>query len=155
MTLPASSFHFSPAAAPFPLLTPCFVSCLSLCPLRDRRSVTRSARPRADALGNRRLLGPLRPPTLPTSRRFQVGTATPFAPRLDRTASSSPKGEAVIMKDALRAIPLSGAFCGLSQYLMQQRRAVRGTVREERDGAAGDEEPATKSRASSIPTMQE
>jgi len=30
----------------------------------------------------------------------------------------------------------------------QQRRAVRGTVREERAGAAGDEEPATKSRAS-------
>ncbi|HNO08519.1 MAG TPA: hypothetical protein PKJ03_07320 [Methanoregulaceae archaeon] len=31
---------------------------------------------------------------------------------------------------------------------MQQRRAVRAMVREERDGAAGDEEPATKSRAS-------
>ncbi|HQP83239.1 MAG TPA: hypothetical protein PK277_09370 [Methanoregulaceae archaeon] len=30
---------------------------------------------------------------------------------------------------------------------MHQRRAARGTVREERDGAAGDEEPATKSRA--------
>jgi len=29
-----------------------------------------------------------------------------------------------------------------------QRRTVRGTVREERDGAAGDEEQATKSRAS-------
>jgi len=32
---------------------------------------------------------------------------------------------------------------------MQQRRAVRATVREERVGAAGDEEPVTKSRASS------
>jgi hypothetical protein len=30
----------------------------------------------------------------------------------------------------------------------QHRRAVRVTVREERDGAAGDKEPATKSRAS-------
>ena len=30
----------------------------------------------------------------------------------------------------------------------QQRRAVRGTVREESAGTAGDEEPATKSRAS-------
>ena len=38
---------------------------------------------------------------------------------------------------------------------MQQRRAVRGTVREERDCAAGDEEPATKSRASSSPTVQD
>ena len=28
-------------------------------------------------------------------------------------------------------------------------------VREERDGAAGDEEPATKSRASSVLTIQE
>ncbi len=36
----------------------------------------------------------------------------------------------------------------VSLRLMQQRRAVRTTVREERDGAAGDEEPATKSRAS-------
>gem|GEM_PF-2864974 len=56
------------------------------------------------------------------------------------------------MMDALRAITFSGACCGFSQYLMQQRRAVRATVREERDGAAGDEEPATKSRASSVPT---
>jgi len=55
----------------------------------------------------------------------------------------------VIVKDALRAIPLSGAFWVLSQCLMQQRRAVRAMVREERDRAAGDEEPATKSRASS------
>jgi|GEM_PF-2548663 hypothetical protein len=38
---------------------------------------------------------------------------------------------------------------------MQQRRAIRATVRKERDGTAGDEEPATKSRASSIPTIQE
>jgi len=60
-----------------------------------------------------------------------------------------PTGEAVIVKDALRAIPLSGAFWVLSQCLMQQRRAVRAMVREERDRAAGDEEPATKSRASS------
>jgi len=30
----------------------------------------------------------------------------------------------------------------------QQQRAVRAAVREERDGATGDEEPATKSRAS-------
>ncbi len=30
----------------------------------------------------------------------------------------------------------------------QQRRAVRATFREERAGAAGDEEPETKSRAS-------
>jgi hypothetical protein len=41
------------------------------------------------------------------------------------------------------------------QCFMQQRRAVRGTVRVEREGAAGDEEPATKSRASSLPTVQE
>src|SRR5690606_232507 len=33
------------------------------------------------------------------------------------------------------------------QCYMHQRRAVRGTVRVEREGAAGDEEPATKSRA--------
>jgi hypothetical protein len=59
------------------------------------------------------------------------------------------------MMDALRAITFSGACCGFSQYLMQQRRAVRATVREERDGAAGDEEPATKSRASSVPTVQD
>ena len=52
------------------------------------------------------------------------------------------------MMDALRAITFSGACCGFSQYLMQQRRAVRATVREERDGAAGDEEPATTSLAS-------
>ncbi|HPA07865.1 MAG TPA: hypothetical protein PLK36_05430 [Methanoregulaceae archaeon] len=38
---------------------------------------------------------------------------------------------------------------------MQQRRAVRETVREEREGAAGDEEPATKSRVSSLPTVQD
>ncbi|HOU81510.1 MAG TPA: hypothetical protein PLE57_09660, partial [Methanoregulaceae archaeon] len=38
---------------------------------------------------------------------------------------------------------------------MQQRRAVRETVREEREGAAGDEEPATKSRASSLPTVHD
>jgi len=38
---------------------------------------------------------------------------------------------------------------------MQQRRAVRGTVREEWDGAAGDEELVTKSRASSPPMIQE
>jgi hypothetical protein len=30
MTLPLSSFHSSPVAAPFPLLTPCFTSCSSL-----------------------------------------------------------------------------------------------------------------------------
>jgi len=37
---------------------------------------------------------------------------------------------------------------GYNHVFVQQRRAVRGTVCEERDGAAGDEEPATKSRAS-------
>ncbi|OPZ44061.1 MAG: hypothetical protein BWY93_00800 [Euryarchaeota archaeon ADurb.BinA087] len=37
----------------------------------------------------------------------------------------------------------------------QQRRAVLGTVREERVLAAGDEEPATKSRASSLLTVQD
>ena len=109
---------------------------------RDRSSIYQKLYP------NRRSFGPLWPPTPPASRRFQGGTATPFAPHHDGTASSFPKGEAVIVMHALRAIPLSGAFCGLSQYLMQQRRAVRATVREERYGAAGDEEPATKSRAS-------
>jgi len=34
---------------------------------------------------------------------------------------------------------------------LQQRRAVRATVREEREYTAGDEEPATKSRASLSP----
>jgi len=48
------------------------------------------------------------------------------------TASSSPMGEAVIMKDALRAIPFSGHFVEVSLRLIQQRRAVRGTVCEER-----------------------
>ena len=38
---------------------------------------------------------------------------------------------------------------------MQQQRAVRATVREDREGAAGDEEPATKSRASSLPTVKD
>jgi len=52
------------------------------------------------------------------------------------------------MMHALRAHTFSGAFRGGPQDLLQQRRAVRVTVREERVGAAGDEEPATKSRAS-------
>jgi len=52
------------------------------------------------------------------------------------------------MKDALRAIASSGIFIGISHCLMQQRRAVRGTVREELANTACDEEPATKSRAS-------
>ena len=38
---------------------------------------------------------------------------------------------------------------------MQQRRAVRATVREERGGAAGDEEPAAKSRASTTNSGRE
>ncbi|HPA07864.1 MAG TPA: hypothetical protein PLW73_05170 [Methanoregulaceae archaeon] len=44
------------------------------------------------------------------------GTATPFAPRPDGTASSSPKGEAVIMIDALRATPFSGAFYRITVF---------------------------------------
>jgi hypothetical protein len=39
--------------------------------------------------------------------------------------------------------------------LLLTARSGPCTVREERDGAAGDEEPATKSRASSTPTVQE
>jgi hypothetical protein len=39
--------------------------------------------------------------------------------------------------------------------LVSQRRGVRGTVREERLNAAGDEEPAAKSRASSSPIIKE
>ncbi|OPX96724.1 MAG: hypothetical protein A4E59_01023 [Syntrophorhabdus sp. PtaB.Bin027] len=67
--------------------------------------------------------------------------------------SSSPMEEAVIMMHTLRATPLSGAFWVVSQCLMQQRRAVCGTVREERDGAAGDEEPATVIGGVKFPTF--
>jgi hypothetical protein len=102
-----------------------------------------------DACRNRRSLGPLRPPIHPASRRFQGGTATPSAPRSDGTASSSPRGEAVIMMDALRAISFSGGHSVDCHRSHATARSGRGTVREERDGAAGDEEPATKSRASS------
>jgi len=61
------------------------------------------------------------------------------------------------MMDALWAIPSLGAFWVESQCLIQQRRAIRVTVRKERDITAGDEEPATISRASTChrPTKRE
>mgnify|MGYP007040061734 CR=1 FL=1 len=58
------------------------------------------------------------------------------------------------MMDALWAIIFLGHSVVI-QCFVQQRRAVRGTVREERVQAAGDEEPVTKSRASSLPTIQD
>jgi len=57
------------------------------------------------------------------------------------------QGEAVIMMDALRAITFFGAFCGNTVFRVT---ATSGPCNGPRGAgnAAGDEEPATKSRAS-------
>ena len=126
MTLPGSSFHSSPAAAYLPLLASCSVLCSSL---RIEKPQTLSdSRPHDDSLirvvtGARsgrcghpftRPLVASRGALLPPSLLALTGRPPPL-----------PTGEAVIMKDALRAITSSGAFWVVSQCLMQQRRAVR------------------------------
>ena len=149
MTLPASSFTprrqlLSPT--PRTLLGQRARRCVSQ---SHRRSVTRSLPYARAAAACSAPLMRRQFPTLPASRRFQGGTATPFAPRLKDGLLLS-HGRGSDHEGCPSGHAFSGAFCGVSRCLMQQRRAVRATVREERDGAAGDEEPATKSRASSI-----
>ena len=107
---------FLTGSCSLPLLAPCFASCSSLCSVQPL--TLSDSRPHDDPL--MRVVTGARSGRcghpLPASRRFQGGTATPFAPRPYGTASSSPKGEAVIMKDALRAITFSGAFCKITGF---------------------------------------
>lgn len=79
---------------------------------------------------------------------------SPFIRRINCTRLTAPLSGCSVAGTVCRPVRPSGHSPGVIagwmglQYPNRQRRVVRGTVREERAGTAGDEERATKSRAS-------